>query len=330
MQPGELAATLQGAIAFPVTPYASDGSVDLGAMRANAAWLPDAGACALTAPSGTGEMYALTPQECADVTRATVDAVGRRVPVVAGVGFNAAIGAELARQAERSGASGILILPPYYATPDSDGLLAYYREIAAATRLGVAVYARDGAAFTPESLEEVARDVPNFVAFKDGRGDVRLFQRLRAHVNAALGATRLVWLSGVGDDFVAPYFAAGAQGFTSSVACFWPEASAELFRLAASGDMKGVRAFHERVIHPIYELRQLRKGFEVSIMKACMELLGHKAGPVRPPLANVPDDVRAKLKRILEEIGAPTAASRADKRAADLKVGTTTVGATAK
>ena len=310
MQPGEFALKLQGAIAFPITPYAKDGSVDLAAVRANASWLPDAGACALTAPSGTGEMYALTPQECADVTRATVDAVGRRVPVVAGVGFNAAIGADLARQAERNGANGILILPPYYATPDPEGLMNYYREIASATRLGVAVYARDGAVFTPESLEALARAVSNFVAFKDGRGDVRLFQRLRAHVSAVLGADRLVWLSGVGDDFVAPYFASGAQGFTSSIACFWPEASAELFRLAKSGDMSGVRAFHERVIHPIYELRQLRKGFEVSIMKACMELLGHKAGPVRPPLANVSDGVRAQLKTLLAEIAAPTSASR--------------------
>lgn len=310
MQPKEFAAKLQGAIAFPITPYAWDGSVDLDAVRANASWLPEAGACALTAPSGTGEMYALTPQECADVARATADAVRRRVPVVAGVGFNAAIGADLARQAERNGADGILILPPYYAAPDSAGLLEYYREIAAATRLGVAVYARDGAAFTPESLEALAREVPNFVAFKDGRGDVRLFQRLRMHVNAVLGSDRLVWLSGVGDDFVAPYFAAGAQGFTSSIACFWPEAAAELFRLAARGDMNSVRAFHERVIHPIYELRQLRKGFEVSIMKACMELLGHKAGPARPPLANVSADVRAKLKILLAEIGAPTAVTR--------------------
>src|SRR5687768_12572763 len=113
MQPKDFAAELQGAIAFPITPYAQDGAVDLGAVRANASWLPDTGVCAVTAPSGTGEMYALTPQECADVARATVEAVGRRLPVVAGVGFNAAIGADLAGQAERTGAAGILILPPY-------------------------------------------------------------------------------------------------------------------------------------------------------------------------------------------------------------------------
>jgi 5-dehydro-4-deoxyglucarate dehydratase len=314
MQWSDLAAKLHGAIAFPVTPFAADGAVDLDAVRANASWLPDGNISAIAAPSGTGELYALTPAECADVTRATVEAVDGRVPVIAGVGFNAAIGADLARQATQNGADGILILPPYYATPDADALLDYYREIAAATGLAVAVYARDGAAFTPESLERLARDVPNLMAFKDGRGDVRLFQRMRVHVSAALGHQRLVWLSGVGDDFVGPYFAAGAQGFTSSIACFWPEASAELFRLARSGDAGGLKAFHERVVHPIYELRQLRKGFEVSIMKACMELLGYKAGPVRPPLANAPESTRTTLKQLLTEIGAPDAWSRAARR----------------
>jgi 5-dehydro-4-deoxyglucarate dehydratase len=255
-------------------------------------------------------MYALTPQECADVTRATVEAVGRRIPVMAGVGFNAAIGAELARQADRNGAQGILVLPPYYAVPDPDGLADYYRAIAEATPLGVAIYARDGATFTPDALERVAREIPNFVAFKDGRGDVRAFQRLRGHISAALGTDRLVWLAGVGDDLVAPYFAAGAQGFTSSIACFWPEASVKLFELAKSRDMLELHTFHGRVIHPIYELRQLRRGFEVSIMKACMELLGHKAGRVRPPLANVPNDVLMKLRQLLDELHVPNAASR--------------------
>ena len=52
---------------------------------------------------------------------------------------------------------------------------------------------------------------------------------------------RLLWLAGVGDDLVAPYFAAGADGFTSSLACFWPEAAVELYRLASTGDFDGLR-----------------------------------------------------------------------------------------
>src|SRR5207248_6213476 len=129
-------------------------------------------------------------------------------------------------------------------------------------------YARDSVTFTPPQLEHLAREVPRLVAFKDGRGDVRLFQRLREHVSERLGRDRLVWLAGAGDDMVGPYFAAGAEGFTSSLACFWPEASLALLRLARSGDYAALARFHERAVRPIYELRQRRRGYEVSVMKA--------------------------------------------------------------
>jgi 5-dehydro-4-deoxyglucarate dehydratase len=234
--PETLKARLRGPLAFPITPYSADGSVDLSAVRRNAEWLPERGIVALVAPSGTGEIFGLSPEEVSAVTAATVEAVNGRVPVIASVAFNARTGAELARRAEAAGADGVLVMPPYYATPDPRGLLAYYRQIATATSLGVLPYARDAAAFTPDLVEQLAREVPNLIAFKDGRGDVRLFQRLREHVNETLGSQRLAWLAGVGDDLVGAYFAAGAEGFTSSLACFWPEASVELYRLASSGD----------------------------------------------------------------------------------------------
>jgi 5-dehydro-4-deoxyglucarate dehydratase len=245
------------------------------------------------------------------VTASTVQAVEGRIPVIASVGVNARIGADLARRAEAAGADGVLVMPPYYATPDPQGLLDYYREIADATSLGVMPYARDAAAFTPDLIERLAQRVPNLIAFKDGRGDVRIFQRLREHVVETIGPHRLVWLAGVGDDLVAPYFAAGAEGFTSSLACFWPEASAELYRLASTGDFERLRAYHERVVRPFYELRQRGRGFEVSVMKAAMELLGHPAGPARPPLGMLSERDRADLRVILERLHIPTAADRA-------------------
>ena len=310
LPPEALKARLRGPIAFPITPYSNDGAVDLQAVKSNARWLADHQLCALVSPSGTGEIFGLSPDECAQITAATVEAVSKRLPVIAAVGFNARIGADLARRAEQAGADGILVMPPYYATPDPQGLLAYYQQIAAATSLGVMPYARDAAAFTPELIEQLARRVPNLIAFKDGRGDVRLFQRLREHVIEQLGADRLLWLAGVGDDLVAPYFSAGADGFTSSLACFWPEAAAELYRLASSGDFDGLRSYHQRVVRPFYELRQRGRGFEVSVMKAAMELLGHPAGPARPPLGQLSERDRADLRAILARLEVPTAAAR--------------------
>jgi len=162
----------------------------------------------------------------------------------------------------------------------------------------------------PSSRRRCWRAAPSLVAFKDGRGDVRLFQRLREHVTARLGTERLVWLAGVGDDLVAPYFAAGATGFTSSLACFWPEVSVELYRLASDGDFAGLRRLHERAVRPFYDLRQRRPGFEVAVMKAAMDLLGHPAGPPRPPLGRLSPDDLADLRAIIERLQIPTRAER--------------------
>jgi 5-dehydro-4-deoxyglucarate dehydratase len=308
--PEQLKSRLQGALAFPITPYRADGSVDLDGVRQNASWLPGTGLVAVVAPSGTGELFGLSPEECSAVTRATVEAIGGRLPVIASVGFGPRVAAEMAREAEAAGADGILVLPPYYGQPDNDGLIAYYRAVGEASSLGMMPYARDAAAFTPQLVEQLTRTVPTMIAFKDGRADVRLFMRIKEHVDEKLGEDRLVWLGGVGDDLVAPYFSAGAVGFTSSLACFWPEASVELYRLGSSGDYQGLARYHRKVVRPFYEMRQRRRGFEVSVMKAAMDILGHPAGPPRAPLGQMSDADRSDLRALLERLEVPTAAQR--------------------
>jgi len=304
-----LRAALRGALAFPITPYAADGSVDLDAVRENAAILADSPITAIVAPSGTGEFFALTPSEANEIVAATVEAAGDK-PVIAAAGVGPRLGAELAQAAELAGAAAVMIVPPYYGKPDPDALIAYYAEIAAATSLPVIPYARDAALFTPRMAERLVNEIPRVIAFKDGRGDVRLFQQIREYVMERCGRDRVVWLAGTGDDLVAPYFAAGAEGFTSSLACFWPEASGELYRLASTGDYAGLAAYHHRVVSPIYALRQRKPGYEVSVMKAAMEILGYQAGPARPPLANITGEERDELAALLAALEVPTRADR--------------------
>src|SRR6266545_3462647 len=122
---GALGPLLRGVLAFPITPYQGDGALDLDGLRANARWLAASGIHALVAPSGTGELFGLSPAECTAVVAATVDAAAGRIPVIAGVGFGPRVGADLAREAEHEGASGILVLPPYYAHPGPAALLRY-------------------------------------------------------------------------------------------------------------------------------------------------------------------------------------------------------------
>jgi 5-dehydro-4-deoxyglucarate dehydratase len=305
----QLRDALRGALAFPITPYTADGSVDLAAVRENAAILAGSAISAIVAPSGTGEFFALTPHEANEIVATTV-AVAGDTPVIAAAGVGPRLGAELAQAAEHAGAAAVMIVPPYYGKPDPAALIDYYAVIAAATSLPVIPYAREAALFTPAMVERLVNEVPQVIAFKDGRGDVRLFQQIREHVNASCGEDRLVWLAGTGDDLVAPYFAAGAEGFTSSLACFWPEASGELFRLASTGDYAGLAAYHQRVVSPIYALRQRKSGYEVSVMKAAMEILGYAAGSARAPLANPTDAERDELAALLGTLEVPTRKDR--------------------
>src|SRR5438552_6998896 len=112
----------KGVFGFPVTPLRKDLSLDLDALARNVADMVRHPFCALVAAGGTGELYSLTTDEIIEVVRVTVDAAAGRMPVVAGAGFNAAIGAETARGVEKAGADCLLILPPYYANAPETGL----------------------------------------------------------------------------------------------------------------------------------------------------------------------------------------------------------------
>lgn len=301
----DLRTALHSALAFPITPFTAEGDVDLDAVATNASFLPGTGIGAIVAPSGTGEFFALTTDEAKDIVAATVSVAGE-LPVIAAAGFGPRVGAQMAREAEEAGAAAIMVVGPYYAKPSADGLVEYYKQIASDTGLPLIPYARDSALFSPAILTRLCEEIPQIIAFKDGRADVRLFTQLRESVTDALGADRLVWIGGSGDDLVGPYFAAGAVGYTSSLACFWPEASVELYRLASSGNFAGLAEYHAQVVKPIYQMRQLKPGYEVSVMKAAMELLGYVAGPSRAPLQNLNDEERQELKSILQVLQVPT------------------------
>jgi 5-dehydro-4-deoxyglucarate dehydratase len=287
MEPAELRQRLQGVIAFPVTPFKADLSLDLDGLRRNLRSLLRHPVCAIVAAAGTGELYSLSPAEHEAVVKAAIQEVKGRLPVLAGVGFNPAIAADLASQSANAGASGILAFPPYYPSPDDDGLVAYYRTIAEATALGLLIYSRDWFHPGPALVERLAAEMPNLVAWKDGQADLRRYQTLRQRVG-----DRLHWIGGAGDDMVPGYYSIGIRTYTSSIANVAPKLSLRLHELASAGQTEELAKLMNELVLPLYALRARRKGYEVSVMKAMMDLLGLAGGPVRPPLINVrPDDL---------------------------------------
>lgn len=287
---------LRGVISFPITPFHQNLDLDLDALRHNIDWLIGHGIRTLVAAGGTGELYSLSAEETTAVHRTVIEVARDRAAVICGVGGKFREACALASQAEQAGAAGILILPSAYGPAAEDGMLAYYSGIARSVSIGVLPYARDWAVFSPELVARLA-ETQNVVAYKDGSADLRLWARIRSRIG-----DRLTWVGGVGDDMVHTYFAAGAEGFTSSVANFMPHVAFDLFEAASSGDYSRARAIFEDKVQDFYSLRAKKRGYEVSSVKAAMELCGLPAGPVRPPLVELNNDERDMVKQLVERL----------------------------
>jgi 5-dehydro-4-deoxyglucarate dehydratase len=295
MKQADLRSRLQGVIAFPVTPFNPDLSLDVGGLRRNLESLLGHPVAAVVAAGGTGELYSLTPREQLEVVRATVEVVGRRVPVIAGAGLNAPLAVTMARQAAEAGADAVLALPPNYPGADDEGLGDYYAAIGAATPLPLLVYSRDWVNPTPAWVEKLAARVPTLAAWKDGQGDIRRFQQIIHRVGA-----RLHWIGGAGDDCVPAYYGIGLRVYTSSIATVAPRLSLELHEVAAAGDGERLQRLMNDYVIPLYALRARRKGYEVTVMKEMMNATGQAAGPVRPPLPPLRPEDATELRTLLE------------------------------
>src|SRR5687767_5982901 len=293
MHPNTLRNKLSGVIAFPITPFKEDLSLDLPGLHQNLNKLLEYPVSALVSAGGTGEMYSLTPAEYLRVIELTALAVEDRVPVIAGVGFGQRLGVEMAQAAEKAGADGILVFPPYYPQADDEGLFEYYRSIGKSTRLGMIVYSRDWARFDPQMVERLTA-ISNLVAWTDGQGDIRELQSIMHRVGE-----RLHWIGGAGDDLIGAYYSTGIRTFSSSIATVAPALSLKLHELAAADDNEALAELLATCVIPLFALRARRRGYEVSAMKALMDLVGLNGGPVRPPLVNVAAQELDELRVIL-------------------------------
>ena len=280
MKPDKLRKSLEnGVIAFPVTPFKDDLSLDLDGLRQN---LLQYNFRAIVAAGGTGEMYSLSLKEYRQVVEATVEEVAGKTTVIAGAGFGYAQAVEMTGIATGAGADGILALPPYYPNAPKSALFDYYKAIGENTDLGMLIYTRDWVQLTPDDAEVLAERIPTLVAWKDGQGDTRAFQQIIRRMGDCFH-----WIGGIGDDCVPAYYSIGIRTYTSSIATVAPKLSLQLHEAAATGDCETLANLMESYVIPLYDFRSRQKGYEVSAMKALMNLTGQAGGKVRPPLPEV-------------------------------------------
>lgn len=300
MNPQELQKALSsGLLSFPLTDFDANLKFNPDAYAKRLEWLMPYGATVLFAAGGTGEFFSLAPDEFTEVVRVAADTCRGQVPIVAGAGGGTTLAIQYAQAAEKAGAQGILLLPHYLTEASQEGLVAHVKAVCDSVRIGVIVYNRAGMRLTPSSLEQLAAACPNLIGYKDGVGDIELMVSVRQRMG-----DRFSYLGGLptAEVFAHAYRALGVPVYSSAVFNFIPRTAMAFYNAYASGDEATTNRLINEFFLPYLEIRNRGQGYAVSIVKAGATLVGHSAGPVRPPLSDLKprevEDLQALIARL--------------------------------
>lgn len=299
MQPNDLKKILSsGLLSFPITDFDAQGDFNKKSYIERLEWLSPFGASALFAAGGTGEFFSLTPQEFPEIIKTAVDTCKGQVPILAGVGGPTRVAAAYAKEAEKAGAQGLLLLPHYLTEASQDGLIEHVAEVCKATSLGVVVYNRANCRLTPDSLAKLADRCPNLIGFKDGIGDIELMVSIWRKMG-----DRFSYLGGLptAEVYAAAYKAIGTPVYSSAVFNFVPQLAMDFYHAVAADNFAEQNRMIDEFFLPYLEIRNRKAGYAVSIVKAGARLVGHDAGPVRAPLTDLTAEECDMLDKLIKK-----------------------------
>lgn len=301
MNPQELKSIMSdGLLSFPVTDFDQHGDFNAKGYAARLEWLAPYGASALFAAGGTGEFFSLDANEYPEIIKTAVQTCKGKVPIIAGVGGSTRFAIQCAQEAERQGAHGVLLLPHYLMEAGQDGLIAHVEAVCKSVKFGVIVYNRNVCKLTPESLAILADRCPNLVGFKDGVGDIEKMNAIYMKMG-----DRFSYLGGLptAEVYAAAYKALGTPVYSSAVFNFIPRTAMEFYRAVKNDDMKTQHHLLREFFMPYLKIRHNDPGYAVSIIKAGAAIVGHPAGPVRPPLSELKPAEMEQLEALIKKLG---------------------------
>jgi 1-pyrroline-4-hydroxy-2-carboxylate deaminase len=263
---------------FPAitTPFQADLSVDYETFGAQARWLVECGCKGIVALGSLGEAPTLTREEKVEILKQARRSLSDKAPVIAGIAaLSTAEAVWLAKEAHRSGADGLMVLPPQIYRSDWRETQAHLDAIFQATPLSCMLYNNPiayGTDITPEQMVELRAQHNNFHAVKESSGDIRRITSLK-HLGS------LAILVGM-DDVVVESVAAGAIGWIAGLVNAFPEESVRLFKLAQAGPSAELDTLYSWFL-PLLRLDTVPKF--VQLIKQVQEECGGPGARVRPP-----------------------------------------------
>ncbi len=285
-----------GSIVAMVTPF-KDGKVDEEAYRELIEFQIENGTSAIVPCGTTGESATLSMEEHARVIQIAIDAVNKRVPVIAGTGGNSTREAiELTEHAKNAGADATLQVTPYYNKPTQEGLYQHFKAIAEAVPLPQVLYnvpGRTSINMLPETVARLA-ELPEIVAVKEASGNLGQMAEI-----VRLAGDKITLLSG-DDNLTLPVLAIGGRGVISVVANIVPKDNAEMVKAWENGDVKKATEMYYRLL-PLckamfYETNPIP-------VKTSLALMGKISGEMRLPLCEMAPANLEKLKKALSDYG---------------------------
>ncbi len=278
-----------------VTPMRGNGDLDYeGAAKLAEYLVDDMRNDGLVISGTTGESPTTSNEEKSRLLEAVLEAVGDRAAVVAGVGTNdTAHSCELAREAKRAGAHGVLVVTPYYNKPPQRGLVAHFTAVADAAGLPVMLYDIPGRTGTKISADTLARvaEHPQIVAVKDATGDVFAASQVMAR-------TDLAYYSG-DDALTLPFLSVGAVGLVSVVGHVVGDRMHEMIDAYLAGQVVRAAGLHQELIPVIVGIMTRTQG--AIMAKAALTMLGQPGGSVRAPLPNA---TAAEIEQLRQDLTA--------------------------
>ncbi len=267
----------RGTYTVLITPFTEDGSaVDFAALADLVDWQIKEGIHGLIPLGSTGEFLSLTDAEAEAVAATAIKAARGRVPVLIGTGAeNTLESVRLSKRAEKLGADGVIIIPPFYSTPTEDELFQHYKRIGESIGIPIMIYNNPATAnvdMRPETVKRLSA-IDNVRYIKESTLEVT---RVRDIIELC-GDKMTVFAGILGYES----FWLGAQGWVAVCSNLLPKDSAKLFELVADQrDQPAALALYKKIL-PI--VRWVGGQRYVSATKAGFNMMGRPVGPPRPP-----------------------------------------------
>ncbi len=286
----------KGAIVAIVTPFKA-GKVDERAFRELIEFQIDNGVSGIVPCGTTGESSTLSHEEHDRVIEIAIEAVNKRVSVIAGTGSNSTEEAlRLTRHAWQAGADAALVVTPYYNRPTQEGLYQHYRAIAEDTPLPIIPYnvpSRTGVNLLPETLARLA-EIKNIVAVKEASGSIKQINDILALCGESFDVLS-------GDDLIVlPLLAMGARGVISVVANVAPGLMSEMIAAFAAGNVILAREIHFR-LSPLMDALFIETN--PIPVKAALTMMGRIEYELRAPLCRMLPANYEKLRQVMTAAG---------------------------